>query len=422
MTKNLLGLRAENYKRLELVEVTFPAEGGVVAIMGQNAAGKSSLLDALESTIAGRKAGKSVKPIHDDADSARIIATFDDIVVTRVFKANGTTQITVKAADGRAVSRAEELLSALYSHVALDPLAFSRLSDEQQVATLLPLIGVDPAPYDEERRTAFDLRTVKNREVKSLEARIEALPDPVPGLPEERISVAELSEQIQERQAENRAHEAAVTAASRAATRVEELEHMLDEARLALEDAIRERDKRTGYEDPQPLLERLARADEINTGIANRERRAAETEELKSARAEAAALTARIEKAVAAKEKALAEAVMPVPGLSIDDDGNLTLDGIPFSQASTGVKIRTGTAVAMALNPNLRLIVIRDASLLDQGNRDVIDELAKANGFLVLMEIADESSPVGVVIEQGLVREVRPHTSDSTESASTEEK
>ena len=69
--------------------------------------------------------------------------------------------------------------------------------------------------------------------------------------------------------------------------------------------------------------------------------------------------------------------------------------------------IRTGVAIAMALNPNLRLIIIRDASLLDAGNRKVIDDIAKANDFLVLMELADENAPVGVVIEQGTVREVR---------------
>ena len=78
-----------------------------------------------------------------------------------------------------------------------------------------------------------------------------------------------------------------------------------------------------------------------------------------------------------------------------------------FSQASTGAQIRTGTAIAMALNPDLRVIVIRDASLLDAGNRETIDALAKANDFLVLMEIADTAGPVGIVIEDGAVAEVR---------------
>src|SRR5690606_18600811 len=44
MTSTLLGLRVENYKRLGIVDIEFPPEGGVIAVMGENEAGKTSLL------------------------------------------------------------------------------------------------------------------------------------------------------------------------------------------------------------------------------------------------------------------------------------------------------------------------------------------------------------------------------------------
>lgn len=421
MTAHLLGLRAENFKRLTLVDVTFDAAGGVVAIMGENEAGKSSLLDALEVVIAGRKATKIAQPIHAGADSARVIATFDDIVVTRTYKPNGTTQIEVKSADGRRVAAAEDLLRSLYSHVALDPLAFSRLTDAEQVATLLPMIGFDPAPLDKERDETFDLRTDVNRDVKALEARLAAFPDPDPRAPTEPVSVTELTAQLEagmrvnaERADLTWAIEQRETTLSQNMSEIERAEARIAELRaqndkIGAEIAEKRRALATvAPVEIEPLREQIANAEQTNERVRVQQQRALVADELASARKHSDELTVKLGEIKSRRQAALAASKMPVPGLSIDDEeGVLTLNGVPFSQASTGVKIRTGTAIAMSLNPDLRLIVIRDASLLDAGNRAVIDELARANGFLVLMEIADETMPVGVVIEEGTVRETR---------------
>ncbi len=421
MTAHLLGLRAENFKRLTLVDVTFDPAGGVVAIMGENEAGKSSLLDALEVAIAGRKAPKFDEPVHTGAESARVIATFDDIVVTRTYKPGGQTAIDVKAADGRRVANAEELLRALYSHVALDPLAFSRLSDADQVATLLPMIGFDPAPLDAERVETFDLRTAVNRDAKRLEAQLAGYGD-ARVVPAEFVSVTELTDELQrglrvnaEREEialglEHRGDRLAAIAAeiARMEARIAELRGDADEIGAA-QAAERQRLATVAEVDIEPIRAQIANAETVNGQITRERERVKIAAELAATEQHATELTTKLDDIKARRTAALAAAKMPVPGLSIDDESNvLTLNGVPFSQASTGVKIRTGTAIAMTLNPELRVIVIRDASLLDAGNRAIIDTLAKDNGFLVLMEIADESMPVGVVIEEGTVKEVRP--------------
>src|SRR5690606_19413544 len=308
MTKTLLGLRAENYKRLELVSVEFPPGGGAVAIMGQNAAGKTSLLDALETTIAGRKMPKAAKPVRDGEETARVVATFDDIVVTRVFKANGSTQIKVTGADGKPVQRAEDLLSALYSHVALDPLAFSRLSDADQVDTLLPMIGFDPKPLDARYDDVFATRTIKNREVKALEARLAAFPPPTPGIPSERVSVADLMAELAEADAHNRKGDILRSVAEgfprieedHEAT-VERLRAQLAEAEKALATVKeqRARAEATSAEfvpvETSSLRERIAAAEETNRAIAANEQRADIVTELKAAQTEAKRLTAELE-------------------------------------------------------------------------------------------------------------------------------
>ncbi|MGE0403116.1 MAG: AAA family ATPase [Kofleriaceae bacterium] len=423
MTSHLLGLYVENFKRIALAEVKFNPAGGVVAIMGQNEAGKSSLLDALEVLIAGRKAQHPARPVHAGADTAKIIGTFDDITVTRQYRPDGKTQIEVKSADGLRMASAEELLRSLYSHVALDPLAFSQLSEKEQLDVLLPLIGFDPAPLDAERRAAFEKRTDVNRTTKMYQGQIDGLPPIDPKLPTEEISVAELTAELERGLQTNRdrdvlsdrlaAREERVAAID---AEIAEHERKIGELRTegtelgkAMGDD-RQKLSMVAEVDVEPIREKITNADELNVRIRKQLDRVRVVGLRDASQAEADALTAQIAEIDERKEAQLAAVTMPVPGMSImgeDDERVLTLNGVPFSQASTGVKIRTGTAIAMLLNPDLRLIVIRDASLLDAGNRAVIDELAKANGFTVLMEIADESMPVGVVIEEGTVREVR---------------
>lgn len=420
MSTHLKGLRAENYKRLTLVDITFDEAGGVMAIMGANEAGKSSLLDALESTIAGRRATTFSEPVRVGADAARIVATFDDIIVTRVFK-NGGTTIEVKGTDGRRYSSSEEVLKRLYSHVALDPLAFSRLPDKEQVDTLLPLIGFDPAPLDAERDAAFEKRTDANREVRALEARIAGLPDPVPNVPAEFIDGAALSDQLAVALGHNSTGEQLAERLEQAQSAVTRTLGVVQRLRAELTDAEAEHQSAVAAEadaraaaavfepvDVESIREKIANAQRTNEAIRDQQERRKLEAELAAARGVVAGLNATLEEVKTRKAAALAAAKMPVPNLTIDTDENvLLLGGVPFAQASTGVKIRTGTAIAMALNPELKLIVIRDASLLDEGNRKVIDELARDNEFLVLMEIADENEPVGVVIEEGFVKEVR---------------
>lgn len=51
---------------------------------------------------------------------------------------------------------------------------------------------------DAERKATFDNRTDVNREAKSLEAQLKALPTPEQGLPEKETSAAELLAEIEE--------------------------------------------------------------------------------------------------------------------------------------------------------------------------------------------------------------------------------
>ena len=109
---------------------------------------------------------------------------------------------------------------------------------------------------------------------------------------------------------------------------------------------------------------------------------------------------------IAALDKSKLDAIkgakFPVDGLGFDDNG-VTYNGVPFSQAGSAVRLRTSVAMAMAMNPELRVIMIRDGSLLDSKNMAIIEEMAKEHDFDIWIEKVNESGKIGIVIEDGSV-------------------
>src|SRR5690606_34719409 len=115
------------------------------------------------------------------------------------------------------------------------------------------------------------------------------------------------------------------------------------------------------------------------------------------------ALTEKIAGLDKAKATALASATFPVEGLGVDESG-VTFRGVPFAQASSAEQIKVAAAMAMAANPKLRVIRIMDGSLLDDANLTAIAELAKEKDFQVWVERVGDPGPMGVLIEDGMVK------------------
>ncbi len=57
----------------------------------------------------------------------------------------------------------------------------------------------------------------------------------------------------------------------------------------------------------------------------------------------------------------------------------------------------------MAANPKLRVLRIKDGSLLDEGNLALIGAMAEAGDYQVWIERVEESGTVGVVMHEGTV-------------------
>ena len=92
----------------------------------------------------------------------------------------------------------------------------------------------------------------------------------------------------------------------------------------------------------------------------------------------------------------------PVRGLGIED-GVVTYNNIPFEGCSSAEQLRVSIAIAMATNPTLKILRIKDGSLLDSEGMKIVQGMATKHGFQIWIECVDESGEIGIVLEDGAV-------------------
>jgi DNA repair exonuclease SbcCD ATPase subunit len=425
-------LSAENVKRLTAVHVTPDPDGNLVIVGGNNAAGKSSVLDSIMYALAGTKAIPS-QPIRNGARQAKIRIRLDgekSLTVERVMKAKGGGLVVKAEGKAAPLSSPQAVLDSLCGKIAFDPLEFTRLKRRDQAERLRGLVGLDFTEHDKKRKETFDERTTVNRDAKAAQARLDAAPH-YPDAPAEEVSVAELMEQLKRADETNRANDrertgceeaekevnawnagiteaqAAVVEAQRALLVAEnELKHQLAGRDKALSEhaKLQERVAKLQNIDTAPIQHKVTASEETNRQVrANRDRLDLEGE-VADLQDQAERLTEDIAQFDQQKQAQLEAANWPVPGLGFDEEG-VTYNGLPFDQASQAEALQVSIAIGAALNPVLRVMLIRDGSLLDDESLATIAKLAEERDLQLWIERVGDGEECSVVIQDGRVRE-----------------
>lgn len=405
----VIGLEAENVKRLHAVSLKF--DGTLQVIGGDNGEGKSSVLDAIWLAIGGKQATKDTqtsRPIHDGQDVATATVDLGEIIVTRTWKAGKASTVKVTTPEGAEHKSPQTILDALTAKVGIDPLAFTQLSPKDQVAELLNLVELPfvPAELDAQYADAFQERTTVNRQVGEIEARLKTFPQPEPDLPTDEVSVSALVAEFQRVDGLLKAAKVARDLHQNAVEAERELEARLASARMLTSDRAkalaRAETDAAGAPDLEHVRAVMDGAEETNRAIRVEQERQRGLTALKSTKAKADALTARLDKIKTTRTEGLAKATWPIEDLGFDADG-LTYKGVPFNQASSAEQIRVSMAMAMALNPSLRTLFIRDGSLLDGKHMRLVAEMAAEHGYQVIMERVGTADAGAIIIEDGQV-------------------
>ena len=320
------------------------------------------------------------------------------------------------------------MLDDLLGSLTFDPLAFSRMEPRKQLEQLRGVVklDVDIDALDAANKVDYEARTEANRAAKTLRAQAEAI-QVTPGTPDKPIDTQALLDELQragdangqlairrERREQRAAQARQLRDAAKAAeATIADLERQLQDHRARLTTTVEDAEAiehQLASAEPLPppadlssLRADLDRANLVNAAVANRMRRSEIETKAAQHEAESERLTTEMDGRAKHRSDAIAAAGMPVQGLSFGE-GEVLYNGIPFAQASSAEQLRVSIAIAMAANPKLRVMRIKDGSLLDENGLRMVAEMATSEDFQVWIEQVDTTGRVGIVMEDGAVR------------------
>lgn len=400
MTK-IIQLKAENVKILKAIEIK--PEGHVIELTGKNGQGKSSVIDSIIMGILGKKY-QPEKPVREGEEEANISINIGNLIIKRKIKKDGTSGLKVETAEGASFSSPQAMLDELVSNISFDPLQFSNMKTKEQFEQLKQVVKID---FDFEKnenlkKESYDERTLINRDIKELDAQKKNIIFPE-NTPDNIISISELIKEIENVKIFNKEQQEIIDKEISLKNKLEELKQLMEKTQKEL-DSLPKIQK---FKNIDSLTEKLSNAEKINFNVSLKIKKKELQEKIKEKTELSESLTKKIEEFDNAKISAIQSCKMPVEGLSFGD--NIVLfKGIPLEQCSQAEKIKISTSIAMSSNNDkqLKVVLIKDGSLLDEDNMKIIVDMAEEKDYQVWIEKVDSSGKIGIVIEDGEIKTI----------------
>ena len=343
------------------------------------------------------------KPIREGEEKAEIEIDVNGYLVKRTFTGKSSyLQVTNK--DGSKYSNPQEFLDYIIGNLSFDPLEFSHMDEKKQIIELTKVVGLDLAPFDEKKKKLTEERLFVGREMKTIGQISPVTVAAMKNVSQEPINIAEAQERW------------------KAAVDIRNRYNNLLGIEKSMEDEIKDLNERLTtlnknlsltkkeiagmkVEEPNEVYKEVERLTALVKDQDEAKRIIAEDAKYQAKDAEYRKLTEDIKAVDEEKAKKLAAVKMPIDGLSWDEE-RVLYKGIPFIQGSAAEQLRVSMAIAMASNPKLKVILIRDGSLLDADNLKVVEEMARDKDFQVWIETVSDDGKVGIFVEDGMVKSI----------------
>lgn len=414
----LLSLETENVKRTKLIR--FKPRKGVNVVRGKNKNGKTSLLDSVEYLLGGTKTHPP-QVIREGENEAHVVGETEDfIAIRRWWKgADGEekTELELRAKEGGKLKSPQAILDKLFSGT-FSATAFQELKPDKQLEVLRKLTGVDTTEIDASHQRIYALRTGINTELKAAKARLDGIaikeaPAPKPDVAALLKRQGEITNAQQwDRQVKSE-REAAARRVKDCEEAVRVAEQALAQARTRLEVARSQHGEADNAVDDLPPLDSLAQELETIQGkireaseLSAAHERWAERQRLEKEIAELEAKTAahstQLETLDQRKTALIASAKFPVTGLGFSEAG-VTFNRLPLEQASGAELLAVSVAIGIALNPKLRVMLVRNGSFLDEDSLAMLEALCEQHDMQCFVEMVGQAGPAALVIVDGEV-------------------
>lgn len=406
-------LELENVKKIKAVALT-PSANGLTIIGGNNAQGKTSVLDAICWALGGNK----YKPSNPQNDASVIppnlnITLSNGLVVERTGK-NSTLKVT----DPNGNKGGQQLLDEFIEQLAIDLPKFMESSSKDKANTLLQIIGVGDqlALLEKEEKELYNERLAIGR-IADQKKKFAKEQEYYQDAPKDLVSPSELIQKQQEilaKNGENQRKRENVARIQQDVTfftqevnslriqlknKEEQLRISLEDLEIAKKDAVDLIDEST-----EELEQSIANIDEINRKVrANLDKEKAEDEAREYER-QYESLTCKITEVRDSKTELLKGAQLPLEGLSVED-GELTYNNQKWDNMSGAERLKVSTAIVRKLNPKCGFVLLDKLECMDMDTLNEFGRWLEDEGLQAIATRVSTGDECSIIIEDGYVKE-----------------
>lgn len=424
MSTKITSFEMENVKRVRAVKYS-PAQTGLTTLGGNNAQGKTSILDGIVYALGGEKYRPSGLQRVGGVVPANVkIELSNGVLVERSGK-----NATLKVTDPNGGKSGQRLLDEFIEELALNLPKFLNMKSADKAKVLLQILGIEQElkEIDEAEKAAYDERTVQGRIADQKEKYAAEMPE-WHNVPEEPLTSGELvaqSQQIMQRNAERQAARENIQALQAAAlltarrfedkeARVKELAAMLDKAKAELAeaeaDAVQAAIKAEQAavipvdenESTAEIEARLNELEEINGKIrANSDKQKA-INDAEDAREVYRALSAKVEAVRERRRALLASVRLPLPELSVEA-GELVYKGQQWDCMSGMEQVRVACAIVRRLKPECGFVLLDKLEGFDTVQLGELGAWLEAEGLQAIATRVSTGEECSIIIEDGMI-------------------
>lgn len=427
--RNILGI-----KELEI------EPGKINIISGHNAAGKTSVFEAIKTAIEG---GNDATLINNDSDSGEIVLVFDNSYqLKRSLERGKTAKVKYTDANGINIPSPQSELNQLFDKIAINPVEFMHQKSKDRTETLLSALNID-IPVDEIKsklngsaekvkfhpqlnglplidnvyEQIFTERTVINRMLKQSQSHAVELSETLKSMDktdaEELKSEYEtlvankekLTEKIydNEKDLTNQKITAIAAFEEEIYDKIEVLKKRLENFKSDVRSKINDRIQSFNSEIAKDREELAVRITEIKAKIDNaqlvkntQENLTKAQTELRDYQKQADSMTRELETLKSMKTSVTDE--LPIKGLSIQE-GEIFVDDIPYDRLNTAKKLEIALEVAKLRAGKLKLICVDGIEVFDSTTLAKFKELASQSDHQYIMTKVSDEEELTVVSE-----------------------
>lgn len=414
----IIELRGENFKKIKAIVIR--PDDNLVLLTGKNAMGKSSAIDLIIAMLS-RDRKWIPQPIRKGQTHADGRLDLGEFIVICKWTEKGK-YLKVTSREGLVYTSPQALLDGFVGKLGFDIGKFFNMEEKEQTEVLMDLAKLDFTEVDREIERLVEERRLQGQKVKLYEGERDTRD--FSGIPNKAIDVSILQRDIEESVDHNRDIDASKRkvenleeSMSNSEARITDLEEEIKILKSGIDKAEAEKKFELNYLesvtkiDVEVVRDRLNKALEINELVQAKNRNIQADQKFKYELSVYEKQTAKITGLRKSKDSALREAKFPLPGLKVTTTGTFFND-IPIKQLSSSENMKVAMSIAMALNEKFKVILVKEASLLDKENLKVIREMAKDGGYQVWLEMVSDTGEMGFYFVEGEIAKVNGEPTD----------